>query len=67
MIDRITDALSLLVRFPAIGRERVDLRPGMRSFAVESYVVLYRLRPSEVQIVRVIHGNRDIQGSFSRD
>jgi toxin ParE1/3/4 len=45
-----------------MGRRRdEDLLPGVRSFPVGRYVILYRILPSgDVVIVRVIPGERDI-------
>lgn len=46
---------------PQMGRRREeDLRPGLRSFAVGAYVILYRTDAEDVLILRVIRGSRDI-------
>ena len=59
-IESITDTYRLLAKFPQLGRCRdIDLRVGVRSFAVDNYVILYRVRSAEVQILRVLHGSRD--------
>jgi toxin ParE1/3/4 len=61
--DSITHRLALLTRYPYIGRRRNDLRPGLRSFAVGDYVVIYRVEgPDTVFILHVLHGSRDIAG-----
>lgn len=67
--DRIVDSLTrrfyLLAANPHIGRRRDhDLRPGMRSFAVENYVILYRIDGTDVLILHVVRGNRDIETLF---
>ena len=36
----------------------------MRSFAVERYVIFYFAVPGGVQIVRVLHGARDLEVAF---
>jgi len=38
----------------------------VRSFPAESYLVVYRIRSSEVQILRVYHGKRDTK-SIAKD
>jgi plasmid stabilization system protein ParE len=44
-IDSITDRFSLIAIHPNIGRTRSDdLRPGLRSFAVDEYQIVYRVR-----------------------
>lgn len=44
---------------PALGRARDEVRPGLRSFPVESHVIWYRDGPEAVEIVRVLHGMMD--------
>lgn len=50
----------MLARLPRMGRRREELAPGLRSFAVGSYVVFYRAMRGGVEIIRVLHGARDI-------
>jgi toxin ParE1/3/4 len=42
------------------GRERPDLRRGLRSFAVGNCVIFYAARPDGVEIVRVMNARQDI-------
>lgn len=68
VIDSITETLFLLAGHPHIGRRRdQDLRPGLRSFPVGKYVIIYRVEDNrDVLILRVMHGNRDIEALFKR-
>jgi len=51
----------LLTTYPHVGRRRdEDLRPGLRSFPVGEYVIIYRVAGDDVLILRVIRGSRDI-------
>jgi toxin ParE1/3/4 len=62
LIDSITESFYLLARHPHIGRQRdVDLRPGLRSFAVGQYVIIYRADQRDVLILHVFRGSRDIE------
>ena len=62
MIGSITDRFFLLERFPHIGRRRdEDLRPGLRSFVVGEYVIIYRLEDEGVLILHVVRGSRDLE------
>jgi toxin ParE1/3/4 len=45
-----------------MGRPRDDLRPGLRSFPVGQYVIIYAIDDEDVQILHVIHGRQDIAG-----
>ena len=51
-----------LARSPFIGRDRKDLAPRLRSFAVGNYVIFYQaLAGSDgVEIVRELEGHRNI-------
>jgi toxin ParE1/3/4 len=51
--DRLTD-------FPNSGAPRPELAPGARSLVVGGYLVLYRVGPDSVDIVRVVHGAREL-------
>jgi toxin ParE1/3/4 len=60
LINTITDRFQILTAHPHIGRSRDDLRPGLRSFPVEEYIIIYRVQDSNVLILHVIHRRRDI-------
>ena len=62
--DRLTERLrarvQLLRQFPDAGVARPDIRDDVRMLVEAPYLILYRVVPDAVQIVRVIHGARDI-------
>ena len=65
LIDSITDRFLLIANYPNIGRRRDDdLRPGLRSFPVGEYLIIYRLQNEDVLILRVLRGSRNIQALF---
>ncbi len=47
-----------------MGRSRDELAAGIRSFPTGNYIVLYRVVGENVEIVRVLHGRRDIERAF---
>jgi toxin ParE1/3/4 len=53
-----------LAEFPELGPARPDLRPGLRSWTVGAYLILYRIDPDALPIVRVLHGARDLRALF---
>src|SRR5712671_2995230 len=62
LIDSITERFYLLACHPHIGRRRdEDLRPGLRSFPVGEYVIIYRVEEEDVLILHVFRGSRDIE------
>ena len=64
VVQLIAERFDLLAEHPRAGRARDDLRPGMRAFPVGDYLVLYREAGTEVVIVRVVHGSRDLDALF---
>lgn len=64
-ITSLTERFYLLALSPYIGRRRDDdLRPGMRSFPVGEYVILYRIEEGDVFILHVVRGSRNIEALF---
>jgi toxin ParE1/3/4 len=66
VIDAITERFYLLARHPHMGRSREDLRPGLRSFPVGQYVIVYTIDDEDVQILHVFHGRQDIEGQMGQ-
>jgi toxin ParE1/3/4 len=63
LIDSITERIWLLAQFPHLGRGRDhDLRPGLRTFPVVNYVIVYRVEGEDVLVLRVLRGGRDVEG-----
>jgi toxin ParE1/3/4 len=67
LVDAIAERFLLLAKFPHLGRSRDDdLRPGLRTFVVKDYVIIYRVTvEGDVVILRVLHGSRDIEALFN--
>ncbi len=61
LIDSIAERFLLLSRNPRIGRRRdEELRPGLRSFPVGEYIILYRIEAEDVLILHVARGSRNL-------
>jgi toxin ParE1/3/4 len=60
MIDRLTEAFDMLLTMPLAGRLRQEFRENLRSFAVDNYVIFYIPQSAGIDIIRVMHGRRDI-------
>ena len=52
---------------PGIGQRRDDLSPGLRSISHGNYLIFYRLVDNGIEIVRVLHGSRDLPSQFEQD
>jgi toxin ParE1/3/4 len=62
--SRIDKTFKLLAGRPGIGRVRPELYPDLRSFVVGKYVVFYLPLTDGIDVVRVLHGARDIETVF---
>lgn len=52
--------LLALVVNPKSGRERNEIRAGLRSMIFNSHVIFYRICDDHLRVVRVLHGSRDL-------
>lgn len=52
-------ALLRLGDFPQLGRARDDLHPGYRSLPIEQHIAIYTVLPTEVYVLRILHGRMD--------
>jgi toxin ParE1/3/4 len=66
-IATIDAKFQMLSQHPTMGRLREELAPGLRSFPVGRYLVFYVPLSNGVDIVRVLHGARDIANLFQDD
>jgi toxin ParE1/3/4 len=64
VVRAIDDACRLVGEHPLAGRSRDEIRPGLRSVGARPYIVFYRVRDEHPEIVRVLHGRRDIGRIF---
>ena len=65
-IDTVDEKLRLLSEFPHLGPVRDELAPLLRSFPMGNDVIYYRPRPDGIDVVRVLHGARDLRRVFRR-
>ena len=59
-IETVDQKFQALAARPNMGRLRDELAEDLRSFPVGRYVIFYRPLPEGVEIVRVLHGARDL-------
>ena|SRR5438132_825703 len=63
----IDERCTLLSQLPLLGRMRQELGPGLRSVVIEQYVLFYRVTATAVEILRIVHGKRDIDAIMKTD
>ena len=62
VVDALDEAMQLLADNPRIGHVRTDLTDAdVRFWSVFKYLVIYRPETKPLEIVRVLHGRRDVK------
>ena len=59
-LDTLEEKLSLLADNPLMGPARPDIAPGLRYHPAGNYRLLYRIVSGGIEVVRVVHGARDL-------
>ncbi|OUC13736.1 MAG: plasmid stabilization protein [Alkalinema sp. CACIAM 70d] len=64
VLDQIDARCYSLGQNPEMGTPRDELMPGMRCLVEGNYIIFYRVRPSRVEILRILHGSRNFPQIF---
>ena len=64
-VDHLDEQFRVLATQPSMGRARDELAPDVRSFPFGRYVIFYMPLDDGIDVVRVLHGARDIDAVFS--
>lgn len=64
-IDRLHGTMGTLAEMPGMGRPRDDLAPGLRTFPLSAYLIIYREVTGGIEVARVLSARRDHQSIFS--
>lgn len=62
--DEVDRLLSLIARHPRMGEAVDHLGPGVRRHTLGNYLLFYRLCGDGIEVIRVLHGARDIDRLF---
>jgi toxin ParE1/3/4 len=64
-VERLEKECSRLASNSELGTARDDLLPRMRAWSVGKHVIFYRPTTNGIEVVRIVHGSRDLEGLFS--
>jgi toxin ParE1/3/4 len=64
LYNRLEARVEILKRFPEAGPPRPDIASEARVLVESPYIILYRIIPGGAQVVRVLHGARNIDRSM---
>jgi toxin ParE1/3/4 len=65
LLDRFDELFNQLAQNPQMGQRREELAPSARTMSVGNYVVVFRPISDGVEVIRVVHGARDIDALFA--
>ena len=63
-VDRLDAKFELWATQPMLGRPRDELEQGLRSLVFGRYVVFFESLLDGIDVVRVLHGSRDLEAGF---
>ena len=66
LLDTVNTKLELLAEFPGLGQPREELGKSLRSFPIGEYLLFYRPITDGIQLIRVLHGRRDLRKLFRK-
>ncbi len=64
-MDHLDEQFRVLATQPSMGRARDELAPDVRSFPFGRYVIFYMPLDDGIDVVRVLHGARDVDAVFN--
>ncbi len=60
-LQAFDDAILLIADMPKCGPARPEIGLGVRSLSVGQYLILYRVGEKAIDILRVVHGARNLR------
>lgn len=57
----LNSTMQLLTEQPELGRKIDDIREGYLKFPVASHLLIYRVKPDCIEIVRILHKSSDVE------
>ena len=64
-VKLLGEKIDSLADMPDRGKMRDDLMAGIRMLVEGKYLIFYRVGKTQVEILRVIHGSRDLSQIFN--
>jgi len=63
--DEVDRILILTSKYPHMGQAVEHLQPGLRRHVLGNYLLFYRFTNDTIELIRVLHGSRDISQLFN--
>ncbi|MDJ1169790.1 type II toxin-antitoxin system RelE/ParE family toxin [Roseofilum sp. BLCC_M154] len=55
------------MNFPQLGRSYGEIREDLRGIPLNGYIILYKITDDTLEILRVVHGSRNLNALFESD
>jgi len=62
----LDESFHLLAEQPQLGSTRDDIRKGYRVYHVRRHLIFYRQKPTEIEIIRILHDRMNVASHLSR-
>lgn len=66
LVQKLQDKAAQIAHRPQTCRPRDDLAPGLRSAPVGNYLIFFRIIEEGIEVIRVLHGARDLPKLIER-
>ncbi|TPK74858.1 type II toxin-antitoxin system RelE/ParE family toxin [Mesorhizobium sp. B2-4-15] len=63
-LDAIAERILHLADLPEAGPRRPDIAADARALTIGNHLILYRLAGRRIEVVRIVHGARDVSTLF---
>jgi len=67
LFQQFNEKCQQLTQFPQMGRSYAHIRPYLRGLPLDGYIIIYQFLGNKVEILRIVHGSRDLMALFSQD
>jgi toxin ParE1/3/4 len=67
LVDRIVARCQTLAEHPRLGPACPQIASDARMLVIGDYLALYRVSDGDVEVVRVVHGARRLEGLFDSE
>ena len=64
LVIHLDATLNIIATSPHMGRKVEELAPNLRSFPVGNYLIFYRPMADGIELIRILHGARDITPEY---
>jgi len=64
LLNEFSKKCRYLTQFPLIGRSYSQIRSYLRGIPMQNYIIFYRVINHDLEIMRVIRGNRNLEAMF---